>query len=317
MKIEGDIITVGLAPAWDLTCVGNDLQWGDHPVLQDQVRVAAGKSLNVSRALAWLGCESTATGWWGQDDYSQMEDHVTQTCPKIRTHMTSVPGSTRINVTVLDKKQRRELHLRSAQSLASRQAFKTLQQDLVSCLRPNTVTVLAGALPNDSYKNQVLSLARSSIQTSDTRLIVDAHGPVYTELVRSGLPWLITPNVAELGELLDRPVQNRLSSLTKAARSLTDRVPLVLLSRGRLGALLVTNQGAWQGQCVDRGKVVSTVGCGDYLLAGFIAGLTRQARPQTALATALKCATARAWGWSSHKRWSTVKRQIRVQVEPV
>ena len=317
MKIQGDIITVGLAPAWDLTCLGSDLRWGEHPVLDSQHLVAAGKALNVSRALAWLGHESVAAGWWGQDDFSQMQHHLAQTCPKIRNHMTPVTGSTRINVTVLDQSRHQELHLRASRSLASRQAFKSLQRDLQSYVHPHTVSVLAGALPETSFERQVVALAGSSLQEEATRLVVDSHGPVFRSLVEAGLPWLIKPNVAELGELLGTKVQNRTSSLVKAARTLNDRVPVVLISRGQLGALLVTRDHAWQGQCLDQGQVISTVGCGDTLLAGYLYGLTKHARPQTALATALKCATARAWGWTDQKSWAAARRQIRVQVEPV
>ncbi len=166
MKIQGNIITVGLAPAWDLTCQGNHLDWGDHPVLKNQHLVATGKALNVSRALAWLG----------QEDFAQMQTHLAQTCPPIRTHMTPVHGATRINVTVLDSAQRKELHLRAPSSLASPIAFDSLEKDLQKSTQPKTVTVLAGALPHASHTNQVLTLARACRQAHDARLVVDSHG---------------------------------------------------------------------------------------------------------------------------------------------
>lgn len=314
MKIQGQITTVGLAPAWDLTCQGCNLNWGEHPVLDDQRLTAAGKALNISRALAWLGQTSTAAGWWGQDDFHQMESHLAQTCPRIRLRMTSVSGHTRINVTVLDKKPRRELHLRSARSLASRAALAALQKNLRPCLRKHGVTVLAGALPGGRHQSGVLALARSCQQDPSTRLVVDAHGPVFQALVTAGLPWLIKPNVAELCELLGSKVLDRSPSLVKAARTLHERVPHALISRGRRGAVLVTPHGAWEGHCLDRGRVVSTVGCGDYLLAGFLHGLHRSALPQTALTTALKVATARAWGWTDTRPWAKVKKEIQVAV---
>lgn len=315
MKIQGNIITVGLAPAWDLTCQGDHLNWGDHPVLNNQHLVAAGKALNVSRALAWLGRESIASGWWGQDDFDQMQAHLGQICPKIRPHMTPVQGATRINVTVLDSAQRKELHLRAPSSLASHIAFESLQKDLQEHAQPDTVTVLAGALPHVSYTNEVLGLARSSGQAPSAKLVVDSHGPIFNSVVQAGLPWLIKPNVTELSELLDKPIANRVSSLLKAARTLTDKVPNILISRGKLGALLVTRNQAWQGQCLMCGRVVSTVGCGDYLLAGTLYGLTKHTQPKTALALALKVATARAWVWPQTKTWNTAQRQIQVQVK--
>jgi 1-phosphofructokinase len=317
MKIQGNIITVGLAPAWDLTCRGNNLQWGEHPVLENQHKVPAGKALNISRALAWLGQKSIASGWWGQEDFDQMQAHLAQACPRIETQITPVKGFTRINVTILDQSQHKELHLRAPSSLVSQIAFDALQKDLQQHIQAHTVSVLAGALPGVSFKRRVLSLAQSCLQASSTRLVVDAHGPVFQSLVDAGLPWLIKPNVAELGELLGTSVPNRLPSLIKAARTLTDRVPVVLISRGRLGALLVTQDHAWQGHCLDQGRVVSTVGCGDYLLAGFLYGLKKHARPQTALATALKVATARAWAWTDQKNWTATQKQIRVEVKTV
>ncbi|MCP4451531.1 MAG: hypothetical protein GY809_08720 [Planctomycetes bacterium] len=317
MKIQGNIITVGLAPAWDLTCQGSNLHWGEHPVLDDQQMVPAGKALNVSRTLAWLGHASVATGLWGQEDHPQMQAHLAQTCPKIQRHMTPVAGRTRINVTVLDHSQHQELHLRSAQSLVSRSALEALGTDLQAHHKSQTVFVLAGALPGEAFAGQILKLAQSCTQVASARLVIDAHGPVFRRLVNAGLPWLIKPNVDELGELLGIKIPNRTSSLIKAARTLNDRVPVVLISRGKLGAILVTQDQAWQGQCLDQGQVISTVGCGDTLLAGFLYDLTKHTRLQTAFATALKCATARAWGWTGPKTWSTANKQIRVQVEPV
>jgi 1-phosphofructokinase family hexose kinase len=317
MKIQGNIITVGLAPAWDLICQGSHLNWGEHPVLDNQQWVAAGKALNVSRALAWMGRESIASGWWGQDDFAQMQTHLARACPRIETRITPVEGFTRINVTILDRPQHKELHLRAPSSLASRIAFKALQKDLQRNIQTHSVSVLAGALPGASFKRGVLALAQSCLQASSTRLVVDAHGPVFQSLVDAGLPWLIKPNVAELGELLGTTVPNRTASLIKAARTLIHRVPYILISRGRLGAILVTRDQAWQGRCLDHGRVVSTVGCGDTLLAGFLYGLTKHTRPQTALTTGLKVATARAWGWTDQKTWTAARRQIRVEVKTV
>ncbi len=315
MKIQGQITTVGLAPAWDLVCQGRNLNWGEHPVLDDQRLAAAGKALNISRALAWLGQTSTAAGWWGQEDFRQMESHLAQTCPRIQLRMTPVPGHTRINVTVLDQKPRRELHLRSARSLVSRAALTALQKDLRQALGKNSVTVLAGALPGGPHQSRVLALARSCQPDPSHRLVVDAHGPAFQALVTAGLPWLIKPNVAELCELLGSRVPNRSPSLIKAARTLD--VPHTLISRGSRGAVLTTPQGAWEGHCLSRGRVVSTVGCGDCLLAGFLYGLSRSALPQAALATALRVATARAWGWTDTRPWTRAKKEIQIAVRPL
>jgi len=147
-----------------------------------------------------------------------------------------------------------------------------------------------------------------------TRLVLDAHGPVFKTLVEAALPWLITPNVAELNELLGRPIRNTASCLAQAAHELLDRVDMVLVSRGKLGVVLVTRTGAWQGRCTHSHKVFSTVGCGDFLLAGFVQALQHRRPLRSALAQAIKVASARAWGWPDHQTWSAARRQIKVDV---
>jgi 1-phosphofructokinase len=109
-------------------------------------------------------------------------------------------------------------------------------------------------------------------------------------------------------QLDDRPV-----SLANAGRKLLDRVEVVLISRGKKGAIVVTEKGAWRSRSVGRGRVLSTVGCGDYLLAGFLKGLKDYSGTDAALKTAIKVATAKAWGRTESTTWPRVKRQIEVE----
>ena len=58
---------------------------------------------------------------------------------------------------------------------------------------------------------------------------------------------------------------------------------------------------------------MSTVGCGDCLLAGFLKALRDKHDAPAALAAATKVATARAWGWMENKTWLAAKRQTQVK----
>lgn len=314
MEPNGRIITLGLTPAWDMICRGNDLAWGDHPVMEQQTLHPAGKAVNIATALAWLGQDNVATGLWGQEDHDQMQHHLQRVAPQIKLDMIPVPGRTRINVTVLDQSRSQELHLRCPNTLWSPRNLQTLKRRLAQLIQPHDTCILAGALPSADLSNEVLELCRTCAEVAQTRLVIDAHGPVFKTLVEAGLPWLITPNVAELNELLGRRVRNTARSLPRAARELLGRVGMVLVSRGKLGAVLVTRSGAWQGRCAKSNKVFSTVGCGDFLLAGFVQAL-QQGRPlRSALTQAIKVASARAWGWHDDRTWSSVQREIRVDV---
>jgi fructose-1-phosphate kinase PfkB-like protein len=116
-----------------------------------------------------------------------------------------------------------------------------------------------------------------------------------------------------LGEKIkDGPV-----SLACAGRKLLDKVEIVLISRGQRGSVVVTKRGAWQGRCIGRVRVLSTVGCGDFLLAGFLKGLKDGSGIAAALKTATKVATAKAWGWTEEKTWSQALREIKTAVSSV
>ena len=56
------------------------------------------------------------------------------------------------------------------------------------------------------------------------------------------------------------------------------------------------------------------VGCGDYLLAGFLKGLKDKSDPGFALETAIKAATARAWGWAEEMTWEDAEKSIDVSL---
>jgi len=309
VKSKGRIITIGLAPAWDVSCRGRGLDWGRHQEIDEQVVRPAGKALNVSSALAWMGCESIASGLWGREDYEAMRSAVRSMGAFIRLDMTAVAGRTRQNITVVDTKGGREMHLRCKSRLATPASLSRLNGNLSRAVCPDDTCVFAGAMPAGELLDPVVALVQSC-RRQGADVVVDTYGPVLKHLVEAGLPWLIAPNVEELAQLLGSQVKDTPAKLLAASKPLLEKVPMLLISRGSKGAILVTRKGAWTGQTTTAGKVLETVGCGDYLLAGLLAGFSQGNNPRTALATALKVATARAWGLTESETWFEASQQI-------
>jgi len=301
------IITVGLAPAWDLRCRGRGLDWGCHANIDDQDIRPAGKALNVSRALAWLGRRSIAAGLWGREDYGPMQRRAdyepmqtaVQGLGVVQVAMTAVEGHTRRNVTVVDTLQGREMHLR-----------------LPRLVGAGDTCIFAGAMPADGLLDPAIALVEHT-RAAGARIAVDTHGRALKRLVDAGSLWLIAPNVEELAGLLGREIEDTPEGVAVAGRTLLDRVELVLVSRGAKGAVVVTASGTWEGRNETQGQAASTVGCGDYLLAGFLAGLDATTDPPAALETGLKVAAARAWGWTETKTWPEANRMIETVVAPL
>ncbi len=316
MKLPHRIITIGLSPAWDVSCRGRDLDWGRHANLDEQVARPAGKALNVSMALAWMDRPSIAAGLWGREDYDQMQRAVQAISPRIDLQMALVEGSTRRNITVVDTQEGREMHLRCPSMLVTQESLSRLTADLGRVVRKGDICVLAGAMPAGDLLEPVVELARSC-HDRGAQVVVDSYGPALESLVAAELPWLIAPNVEELSGLLGRHLADTSAELATAARGLLEKVPMVLISRGKNGALLVTEKGTWKARSRTKGTVLSTVGCGDYLLAGFLAGLAMSKNESKALTTAIQAATARAWGQSETNPWTQIRQTIDVAVEPI
>ncbi|NLH41893.1 MAG: hypothetical protein GX448_08635 [Planctomycetes bacterium] len=316
MGDSGRIITVGVSPAWDVTCRGRGVEWGRHMNIDEQTIRPAGKAMNVSFALAWMGCPSIAAGLWGREDHDEMATAVGRLGGLIEPRMTTVEGRTRRNISVVDTQAHREMHLRDPKSLASLDNLARLRDDLSGLVREGDWCVFSGAMPGDELLAPTVDLVRTC-GGAGARLVIDTYGPVFKGLVDAGLAWLISPNVEELRELVGSQVEDSPAALVEAAKGLLDMAQMVRVSRGEKGAILVTKTGVWTGCATARRPALSTVGCGDYLLAGFLAGLRETGNPAVGLARGLKASTARAWGWSETKSWPQVDKEITVAIESV
>ena len=231
----------------------------------------------------------------------------------VKVKMTAVDGSTRQNITIVDTANNREMHLRDRSDLASKKSLRKLEADLRTAAHKDSVCVFAGAMPQDEFFGDVVRIIKSC-RSCGAKIVVDTFGEALKLIVETGAVWLIKPNVEELCELTGKQVRDNPAGLAKAGRKLLDRVAFVLISRGKNGGVVVTKDGAWQGRCVGRRRVLSTVGCGDYLLAGFLMGLKDKFDAGSALQAAIKVATARAWGWTDKISWLEARSIIRVQV---
>ena len=313
MKQQTSIITVGLSPAWDISCRGKNLNWGRHKNIDEQTIVPAGKALNVSKALVWMGHKNIAAGLWGRNDYRQMQRQVKSLWPFIDVKLTTAARNTRQNVTVIDTAKNKEMHLRCKSKLACTDSLKKLKADLQKIAHKNSICVFSGAMPEDNLLDDVIGIIKSC-RKSGAKIVLDTSGPALRKIIQTGNVWLIKPNVRELGELMGKYIRDNPASLVRAGRELLDKVEIVLISRGKNGAIAVTRKDAWHGKCVGRRKVLSTVGCGDFLLAGFLNALIETNNAASALKTAIKAATAKARGQVENEPWPAVSEQIDVEI---
>jgi 1-phosphofructokinase len=149
---------------------------------------------------------------------------------------------------------------------------------------------LPGGLPDDYYARLVEAGHRAGAQ-----VVIDTSGPPLVEALGAG-PDLIKPNADELAEAAGGTVDT-IGDVVDAAQELRARgAKTVLASLGADGALLVGASGVRHGAApVD--DVVSTVGAGDAMLAGYLSAADG---PDDALAAAL------VWGAAAVQHHGTL-----------
>ena len=306
---ENSIVTVGISPCWDMTCFVDGIAWGEHKRIASQTRIPAGKALNISKALNWLEADSTAAGLWGLGDYQQMLDMLAVDYPHVMPSFTISDGKTRTNLTVVDTRHGRDMHLRAECELATDDSLKQLSADLNALASVGTM-VFAGSMPEGCLDGCV-SLVKQFCDKG-VNVVVDTSGCALQEIVRAGGLYAIKPNFEELCELLGREIDNDTASVIEAGRSLCDSVEIVLVSRGADGAIAITKDAAIECKLKQATHdVVNTVACGDYLLAGFLSQMGGDLK--VALETAVKVATARAWGLTETMTWEQASQMINVE----
>jgi len=320
--MKNKIITIGLSPCWDKTIEIAGIDWNQHKIISSSKIIPAGKALNINRALAWMGTDSTAAGLWGSDDFSRMKEtllcHSRESgSPRVNLCFTKVHGQTRENITVVDTTNKRQMHFRNKSTLANSQSLKILKRDLSKIIVKNSFCVFAGATPNNAVA--LIEFAKKK----GASVIVDTSGPALKKIVAKGGLFLIKPNIEELSELVGRKIKNEEVAIISAAKKLLKKVKYILVSRGDKGAMLMFNCrrtgdastvaifAKYTGKKID---VCNTVACGDYLLAGFLNCFNSSPdNLKLALETAVKSATAKAFGLNEKLTWSQVQNRIEVK----
>lgn len=305
------IITVSLNPTIDRVLEVQNFTLGQHQVGREVLRVPGGKAVNVSRVLASLGVRSVITGFLGAENRLQFDPFLKSAT--VVDEFFVLPGRTRENVTIVDPHAGQETHIRDVGLTVDATNLNRLRKKLDLMGREGSIVIFSGSLPPGVTPLDFQGLVRTCLDTG-ARVAVDTSGAALHAM--TGLPlWLVKPNLAELSELTGRAAQTVTEQLD-AACELAATVNTVLLTRGAEGAYLVVEGKVYHGRAaLDQARVVSTVGCGDALLATYVAGAVRGLKPPAALRDALACASASACTAAPAEFDADVMDELRATVE--
>ena len=224
-----------------------------------------GKGINVSCILAELGLKSTALGFTAGFTGEAIEKGLTELgiCSDfIRLR----DGISRINIKM---KAEKESEINCQGPHISEEEFELLLKKTDEITDGDTI-VLAGSIPktvaDDAYERILKRLSGK-----DVRIVVDATRKLLLNCL-AYKPFLIKPNRQELSEIFGREVSDEQETEACAKELMKMGARNVIVSLGGDGAVLFAEDGNTYHTGVVKEKVLNTVGSGDSMVAGFIAG---------------------------------------------
>ena len=247
-----------------------------------------GKGINVSCVLGQLGFKSVALGFVAGFTGEAVEAGLARR--GVNADFIRLPeGLTRINVKI---KASVETEINGQGPAIPAEALEELFQKL-DRLAAGDVLVLAGSipasLPSDIYQRILERLAPKGVLCA-----VDATGELLVKVLPYK-PFLIKPNNHELGEIFGRTLSTD-EEIVECARLLQQKgARNVLVSMAGDGALLLDEGGNVHRLEAFKGKVKNSVGAGDSMVAGFVAGWLEKGDYAWALRLGSACGSATAF----------------------
>ena len=308
--MSASIITVSLNPTIDRVIEVDDFTVGAHQVGREILRTPGGKAVNVSRVLARLGVRSIATGFLGADNRNYFDSFLQ--CAQVADEFFVLPGRTRENVTVVDRRSNQETHIRDIGLEVDARNLARLKKKLQLMSRADSIVIFSGSLPPGVGPGDLLEMVQMCI-ASGARVVVDTSGEALLAVAGQRL-WLVKPNSLELSTLTAEKFHTPEAEIA-AARKLAGRVETVLFTRGDQGSYLFAEGLALHGHVpVEPHCIRSTVGCGDALLGAFVAGVQRKGDLRRVFADAVACASASACTASPAEFELDLMNELRAQV---
>ncbi|HVB61038.1 MAG TPA: 1-phosphofructokinase [Ktedonobacteraceae bacterium] len=261
------IATITLNPAIDQTVRVDSFQTNTVNRGQSMQFHAGGKGVNVASFLADSGYSVAVSGFLGQDNAAIFEQFFAS--KHIDDHFVRLPGQTRTGVKIVDEANGQTTDINMPGLAPSPEAIDKLFHAIELLAADCDWFVMAGALPPDMPVS-VYATIITRLKQQGKLTVLDASGEALQQGILAG-PTIAKPNIDELQHLVGYPLTNQAEVEQAALQLLDNGSRLVVVSMGEKGALFVDQDAALLA-IPPTVHVKSTVGAGDAMVAGLIAG---------------------------------------------
>ncbi|MCC8025407.1 MAG: 1-phosphofructokinase [Clostridium sp.] len=282
------IYTVTFNPALDYVIAVNHFTPGTVNRTVRENIFYGGKGINVSALLANLGYESRALGFVAGFTGDEIERGV-KTLGFHSDFIKVKKGMSRINVKL---KSDQESEINGMGPEITEEDVKELFQKL-SKLKQGDVLVLSGSIPS-AIQNDIYERIMEMLDGRGIRIAVDAEKDLLLNVLQYH-PFLIKPNNHELGQMFGVSAKSVGDIIFYGKKLQMQGAVNVLVSMAGDGAILIAEDGTVYKQGAAKGKIRNSVGAGDSMVAGFLAGFLEKGDYGYALKLGTACGGATAF----------------------
>ncbi len=259
------IYTVTFNPSLDYIVTVKDFKTGVVNRTVDEIIYPGGKGINVSMVLKNLGYDNTALGFMAGftgDEICRLLEEKGVKADFIHVKK----GVSRINVKL---RSNEESEINGMGPAIEKKDIEKLYEKLDQ-LQDGDVLVLAGSIPSVMPESMYMDIMKH-LQNKKLDIAVDATKDLLVNVLPYH-PFVIKPNNHELGEIFGVTITEK-DDVVKYAKKLQEKgARNVLISMAGDGAVLVTEDGQEFRAEAPKGELKNSVGAGDSMVAGFIAG---------------------------------------------
>lgn len=282
------IYTVTFNPSLDYVAAVENFKEG---IINRTVREAVfpgGKGFNVSRVLNHLGQDNVALGFIADFTGDMIEQRMKAYGCRCR-FIPVEKGMSRINLKLSLSK---ETEINGKGPEIGEKEIKKFYE-ILDGLQPGDYLVLAGSIPGclsaDTYREIM-----QRYQNKGIRFVVDAEGELLANVLPFH-PFLIKPNHLEISGIFHKKIETKEELIFYGKKLQEMGAANVLISRAGEGAILIAEDGRIMESPAPKGQVVNSVGAGDSMVAGFLAGYLENGDYANAFYTGVAAGSATAF----------------------
>lgn len=313
------VLCITLNPAIDMTVSVVGLKVGEVNRATTTQSDPAGKGLNAAQILADLGVDTVASGFLGEQNASVFEElfaHRQQLASDesvgaVADEFVRVAGETRTNIKLTDQGTTTDIN--GTGFVVGEQDKSALLTKLTKLAKDCQAVLIAGSVPQ-GFEMADFDALLSALTVVNDKVAVDVSGKALQVALKHRL-WLIKPNDDELFEIFGQSAKTLDEQATLLAGLPIEHI---VVSMGERGVHWFCGDEIY-GSLPPKMTVKSTVGAGDTLTAGMMAGLLAGLAPTDVLAraTALSAHAVSIVGFKAASPDRLDELLARVSVQPL